>query len=136
MIGALILKKVMQDRHASAVESRDAAELMKDWDEDVTLTLMGNPPIVGKAACIEWEQAYFDTMADYHVTSSHVCVEHPAALGATNTVMLEDTMEIERKDGRKQTIHEALSIDLVKGKIVAVRGYVADPDAEEMLLGA
>lgn len=135
MVGALILRKLMQDRHGPAVESRNAAELMKDWDDNVTVTLMGNPPIVGKADCIAWEEAYFDTMTDYHVTTSHVCVEQPAALGATNTVMLEDTMEIEREDGRQQTIHEALSIDLVKGKVVAVRGYVADPNAEKVLLG-
>lgn len=135
MFGALLLRKAMHDKHGPAVQSRDAVELMHDWDENVTVTLMGNPPIVGKEAAIKWEQAYFDTMADYRVTSSHICVEKPAAIGFTNTVMIEDTMEIERKDGRKHIIHEALSLDLVKGKVVAVRGYVADPDAEKVLLG-
>lgn len=108
---------------------------MDEWADDVTLTPMGCPPIRGKAAVQAFDQAYYDTMTSYHVTMRSVSLAKPWAIGFTNTVVIEDEMTIERKDGRTQTLHQVLILELKRGKLGAVRTYLADPDYEKVMLG-
>jgi hypothetical protein len=46
-----------------------------------------------------------------------------------------DEIAIERKDGRTQALHQILILELKRGKVVAIRPYLADPDVEKVLLG-
>lgn len=96
---------------------------------------MGCPRIRGRDAFRAFERSYFDTMASYQVTTHSVSVAGPWALGLTNVLVVEDEMPIERKDGRIQTPYEVLVVELKRGKVVAVRTYLADPDAENVTLG-
>lgn len=96
---------------------------------------MGCPPIRGKAAVMAFDKAYSDTMTSYHVTMRSVSLAKPWAIGFTNTVVIEDEMTIQRKDGRTQTLHQVLILELKRGKLVAVRKNLADPDYEKVMLG-
>jgi hypothetical protein len=134
MIGAILLKRWMEKNHAKLVSAMDPS-FAADWAEDVVVTPMGCPPIRGRDAFMAFERCYFDTMASYQVTTHSVSVARPWALGLTNTLVVEDEMRIERKDGQIQTLYEVLVVELKRGKVVAVRTYLADPDAENVTLG-
>jgi hypothetical protein len=134
MIGALLTKRLVERDHVPNVESMNPS-FMDEWADDVTLTPMGCPPIRGKDAVMAFDKAYYDTMTSYHVTMRSVSLAKPWAIGFTNTVVIEDEMTIERKDGRTQTLHQVLILELKRGKLVAVRTYLADPDYEKVMLG-
>ena len=134
MIGALLIKRLVEKDHVPHVESMDPS-FMQEWADDVTLTPMGCTPIRGKDAVMAFDRAYYDTMASYHVTTRSVSLAKPWAIGFTNTVVIEDEMTIERKDGRTQTLHQVLILEIKRGKLVAIRTYLADPDYEKVLLG-
>ena len=134
MIGAMVLKRYFEKNHVAEFEARDAAYVDK-FPEDVTITFAGGPPIVGKQAVREFEQSFFASMKDLKVVTRTVAVARPWAFGLTNTLMIEDEYHVERHDGRKETLYDLISIDVVKGKVVATRGYLADRDAEKVALG-
>ena len=134
MIGALLIKRIMEKDYVPNVESMDPSFMAK-WTDDVTLTPMGCPPIRGKDAVMAFDKAYYDTMDSCHVTLRSVSLAKPWAIGFTNTVVLEEEITIDRNDGRTQTLHNVKILELKRGKVVAVRIYLADPDYEKVLLG-
>jgi hypothetical protein len=135
MIGALLTKRVMEKNHVAMQEAMDPVALMARWSDDVTLTPMGCEPIRGKEAVLAFERAYADTLDAVHVTLRSVSLAKPWAFGFTNTVVLEDELRVQRKDGRTQTLHEAIILELERGRIAAVRVFLADPDYEKVVLG-
>ena len=135
MIGALLIKRYMEKNHVPEYESMDPSRFMANWTDDVTMTPMGCPPIRGKDAVMAFEKSYFDTIRSCHVITRSVSVAKPWAIGFTNTFVLEDEITIERKDGRTQTLHPVIVLELKRGKVAAVRTYLADPDYEKVVLG-
>lgn len=134
MIGAMLLKRYFEKNHAPQFEARDAA-YVDAWPENVSITFAGQPPIVGKQAVKEFEMSFFGSMEDLRLVTRTVALARPWALGFTNTVICEDEYHIVRRDGREETLYDLICVDIVKGKVVGTRGYLADPDAQRVALG-
>ena len=135
MLGATLLRNAFERDHAAAVESLDAEKVTERFSDDVTLTFMGNPPVVGKEAVKAFMRGYYETVASSRTTTTHVAVARPWAFGLTNTVIVEDDVEVTRKDGSVDHLPQGLAFDVRGGRVVAVREYLADPDARQRALG-
>jgi ketosteroid isomerase-like protein len=135
VLGAILLRNAFKNDHAAAVESLDVDKVTERFSDDVTLTFMGNPPIVGKEAVKDFMREYFATLAGSKTTTTHVAVARPWAFGLTNTVLVEDDVELTRKDGSIDHLPQGLAFDVHSGRVVAVREYLADPAARKRALG-
>jgi ketosteroid isomerase-like protein len=135
MLAPLIMRSMMRRNQAATVESKDIEALKKMWADDVTLTFMGQPPIVGKPAVEAWYRSWFDVLEEVHESPKNFSLARPYALGFTNTVLWESTGEHVFKDGRKVVKQVAVAIDFERGKGKAIRIYVADPDGEKRYMG-
>lgn len=135
MLGALVLRMLLRRSQAATVRAEDVIALRRNWADDITLTFMGQPPIVGREAVEDWYRAWFAGVADVFEQPISFALARPFALGLTNTVLFETTSETVRPDGRTALLHVATAIDLERGKVRAVRVYVADPQGEKSLLG-
>lgn len=135
MLGALVLRILLRRSQAATVQAQDVNALRRYWAEDITLTFMGQPPLVGREAVEDWYRAWFAGVADVFEQPISFALAHPFALGLTNTVLFETTSETVLPDGRTAVLHETTAIDLERGKVRAVRVYVADPQGEKALLG-
>lgn len=136
MLGPLIMRSMMRKNQARTVETKDIEALKTMWADDVTLTFMGQPPIVGKPAVEAWYRSWFDAMQEVHEHSKNFSLARPYTLGFTNTVLWEATGEHLFRDGHTTVVKTAVAIDFQRGKAKAIRLYVADPAAEKIYLGA
>ena len=135
MLGALVLRMLLRRSQAATVQAQDVIALRRSWTDDITLTFMGQPPIVGREAVEDWYRAWFAGVADAFEQPISFALARPYALGLTNTVLFETTSETVLPDGRTAVLHEATAIELRRGKVHAIRVYVADPQGEKALLG-
>lgn len=135
VLGAILLRNAFKKDHAAAVESLDVDKVTERFSDDVTLTFMGNPPIVGKEAVKEFMREYFATLTSSRTTTKHVAVARPWAFGLSNTVIVEDDVQVERTDGSVEHLPQGLAFDVQGGRVVAVREYLADPAARKRALG-
>ena len=135
MLGPLIMRSMMRKNQAATVESKDIQALKEMWAEDVTLTFMGRPAIVGKPAVEAWYRSWFDAMEQVHENPKNFALVRPYTLGFTNTVLWESTGEHLFRDGRTSVVQTSVAIDFERGKAKAIRVYVADPDGEKAYLG-
>ena len=121
MLGPLIMRSMMRKNQAATVERKDIEALTKIWADDVTLTFMGQPPIVGKPAVEAWYRSWFDVLAEVHETPKNFSFARPYALGFTNTVLWEATGEHVYKDGRK-VVQTAVAMDFERGTFIRCGG--------------
>ena len=135
MLGPLIMRSMMRKNQAATVERKDIEALKQMWADDVTLTFMGQPPVVGKPAVEAWYRSWFDVLDEVHESPRNFSFARPYTLGFTNTVLWEATGELVFKDGRRAVKHTSVAIDFERGKAKAIRLYVADPDGEKRYMG-
>jgi ketosteroid isomerase-like protein len=126
MIGALLLKHGVNIQMPANIESRDAARLTAGYSEDVVITFPGKDPIVGREAAERFFGERFDKIADEHISVKRVALEHPYAIGLSNTALCEVEVTATYKDGRTVTGREVYAIDFEGKETKAVRFYVGD----------
>jgi hypothetical protein len=137
MIGALILK-LGTGRGWDAVNRRDLDYFERYLADDVILEQPGPPPIggrnVGRAAWRRAMQAWMDALPSFHYRVLHVALDKPWALGLTNTVISE--FEVTETDAQGHTrIARGVDVsEMRRGKLVAERTYMFDPEAEYAFL--
>jgi ketosteroid isomerase-like protein len=56
MFGALVLRMLIRRNQASTLAAKDIEALKRMWADDVMLTFMRQPPIVGREAVENWYQ--------------------------------------------------------------------------------
>lgn len=134
-MGALVLRTLIRKNQARTVAAKDLARLKNMWADDITLTFMGQPPIVGKQAVEQWYRAWFASVTEISEHPRNFALVRPYALGFTNTVLFETTGETVLLDGRKNVVVETGVIEFKRGKAQAIRIYVADPEGESAFLG-
>jgi hypothetical protein len=139
MIGALILKLGLR-RGWDAYNRCDLGYFERYLADDVVLEQPGSPPIggrvVGKAAWREAMQAWFDAVPDFHYRVLHTALDRPWALGLTNTVITEFELSETNAAGESRVTRGIDVSEMRRGKLVAERTYMLDPDGEEAFLSA
>lgn len=135
MLGPLIMRSMMRKNQAATVERKDIEALKRMWADDVTLTFMGRPAIVGKPAVEAWYRSWFDALEEVHEHPKNFSLARPYTLGFTNTVLWESSGEHVFRDGRIVEKHVSVAIDFQRGKAKAIRIYLADPDGEKAYMG-
>jgi ketosteroid isomerase-like protein len=139
MIGALFTRWVFC-RAGEALSRRDIDYLMRFWADDGVFEFGGTSDMagrrVGKAEIRSWFERWFARMDRLEMRIGRVAVARPWALGLTNTVMAEFTVEETSHDG--VTVHaEGVSVyDVQRGRIVRARDYLFDETPELVMWGA
>lgn len=138
MIGAMALK--LEVRQGFAMMNRkDLVWLMRGWAKDAVLEFPGKTPISGryegKPAVEAFFRRMFDRMATIHFTVRRIVVAHPFALGLTNTVLIEWAADEVSHDGISIHVEGVTVSDVRRGRNVASREYIFDPDLLERMWG-
>jgi ketosteroid isomerase-like protein len=133
MIGAVMLQRALAGNLPKIAGSLDAEQVMANAADDVTLTFVGYPPIVGKAAATDFYRAYFAKVVAEHGVCRNVAVTRPWAMGLTNTIIVEADFDVTHKDGTKEAFTDLEVFELRRGKTVAIRKYVVGAITREIL---
>jgi ketosteroid isomerase-like protein len=138
MIGAIVMKLGMR-RGVTALNRRDAEYFIRFLADDVVLEFPGHTPLsgrfVGRHAVADWYRRYFETTVRIHDVIVHSAVEHPFALGLSNTIITEFDAEETTARGETSRGRYIDVSEMRRGKLVAERTYPFDMDGVERAWG-
>lgn len=130
MIGAVLLVTQWRRRLEAALRSRDVDRAMDSYAPDAVLEFGGTSTMAGirtgAAELRAWYARWFGRMERLEGRVGRVAVARPWALGLTNTVMAELSIDETTRDGLTAQVDALAVFDVVRGRVTHQRVFLFD----------
>ncbi len=131
MLGALVAKRAVR-RAFGILNNRDADGAVAGLADDAVMEYPGTSALSG---VYEGKEAIHKRMTDWfnqkqHVafTLHNVAVDRVAAMGPSNSVIVEWTLETDTVAGEPLAMDGITVFEVKRGKVARIKDYVYDPD--------
>jgi ketosteroid isomerase-like protein len=135
----LLLQRLWRPTIEQAFARRDVEALVKNWADDAIMEVGGTHGLsgtfTGKEAIRHWYEQWAAQIGDAEIRITRVAVTNPLAVGLTNTVMYEATVDETSLSGVTVQVQFVGVNELRRGKVVHGRTYLADETPELLLWG-
>lgn len=138
MIGALITKRQLR-KSFSAINRHDLDTLMGLCAESAvfefpTTTVLGGR-YQGEDALRAWFARWFDRMPKIQYTLTHVLLERPLALGASNVAHVEWELDQTDLEGHSYRLTGVTVFRVEGGKAIYAKNYIFEQEVLDMIWG-
>lgn len=132
MIGAIILKTMLDSSGTDKMNQRNVEKLLFHWAEEAILIYPGNMPFSGKIQGKPMLTAFFETYLEhfpsFEFTAKNTFIKNMLALGMTNTVATEVNVKYTNRYGKTFENSVMSVLELKRGKLVYDKDYYFDID--------
>lgn len=133
MIGAIILKTMIDATGSKPINSRNVEELLSHWSDDAVLVYPGNMPfsgeIRGKAMLTAFFEIYMEQFPELEFTTDNTFISNIYALGISNKLATEISVRYTNRFGKSFTNTVMSSLEIKGGKLVYDKDYYYDIDS-------
>ncbi|CAA0125604.1 Uncharacterised protein [BD1-7 clade bacterium] len=132
MIGAIILKTMMDATGSKPINSRNVEELLSHWSDDAVLVYPGNLPfsgeIRGKEMLTVFFEIYMEQFPKLEFTTKNTFISNMYSLGLSNKLATEIDVTYTNQFGH--TFHNSVmsSLEIKGGKLVYDKDFYYDID--------
>jgi ketosteroid isomerase-like protein len=131
MIGAIITKFLVRKSFGN-FSQRNLDKFLTSWADDASILYPTNLSFggekKGKAAIKEWYRKDWEQFPEESFKVENVCVDNILAMGGTNTVTVEWSVNGKNRYKEEFTNRGVSIIHLAKGKVTRMRVYIFDTD--------
>ena len=133
MIGAILLKTMIERTGSQPINSRDVSALLAHWSNDAVLVYPGNMPfsgeIRGKPMLTAFFEIYMQQFPTLNFTPRHTFIDNIYALGVSNQLATEIDVCYTNRFGVTFENTVMSSLQIKGGKLVYDKDYYYDVDA-------
>ncbi len=133
MIGAIILKTMLERTGSSPINSRNVEELLSHWSDDAVLIYPGNLPfsgeIRGREMLTVFFEIYMEQFPELEFTTKNSYIDNIFSLGLSNKLATEVDVKYTNRFGKTFENSVMSSLEVKGGKLVYDKDYYYDIDA-------
>ncbi|MBC7291396.1 MAG: nuclear transport factor 2 family protein [Actinotalea sp.] len=130
MLGAVLLVTQWRRQMETSLARRDVDAAVATFTPDAVLEFAGTSSMAGTrtgtAELRAWYARWFGRMERLEARVGRVAVSRPWALGLTNTVMAELTVDETTREGVTAHVDALAVFDVVRGRVRRLRVYLLD----------
>jgi ketosteroid isomerase-like protein len=132
MIGAIILKSMLDRTGTDQINQRNVGQLLSHWTDDATLIYPGNLPFSGemrgKAMLTAFFEIYLEQFPELEFKTQNSFIKNMFAIGTTNTLAIETAIKYTNRWGYTFENTVTSILELRQGKVYYDKDYYFDVD--------
>ena len=130
MIGAIILKSMLDRTGTDQINQRDVEQLLSHWTDDAVLIYPGNLPfsgaLRGRAMLTAFFEIYLEQFPQLEFTAQDTFISNMFAIGLNNTVAIETATKYTNRWGDTYENSVTSILKLKWGKVWYDKDYYFD----------